>query len=224
MLTYHADFGLSEAQVHTQVDASAGRIGIVTPLGNYFEGTALANILTGGGSTDYIFSFEGNDTITGGRGSDSLEGGVGNDVYVYNSGDGSDTIGDIQTTASTDIIRFGTGIKASDLSFSRTVNTNDVTINIKTGGSVFIPSQMDSIGWFGVEMLKFADGSSMSAGQIRSALLQQTAGNDTMTLQCTLLPNYNSHAAKPRKVKKLNISVNMVRNTPDEMAGSTPSF
>jgi hypothetical protein len=36
----------------------------------------------------------GRGTLSGGQGNDALNGGIGNDVYVYNPGDGADTIKD----------------------------------------------------------------------------------------------------------------------------------
>jgi Ca2+-binding RTX toxin-like protein len=51
-------------------------------------GNELVNSLTGG---------LGDDTLTGGIGNDVLRGGTGNDLYVYTSGDGTDTIYDDTT-------------------------------------------------------------------------------------------------------------------------------
>jgi hypothetical protein len=48
--------------------------------------------LTGGGGADQLFGGSGNDTLIGGVGADQLFGGNGNDTYIWNPGDGSDTI------------------------------------------------------------------------------------------------------------------------------------
>ncbi|MFC3645397.1 calcium-binding protein, partial [Planctobacterium marinum] len=50
------------------------------------------DLLEGGGGDDIIYGGFGDDTLSGGDGSDHLEGGLGNDTYIYNSGDGIDTI------------------------------------------------------------------------------------------------------------------------------------
>ncbi|MFA7062047.1 MAG: hypothetical protein WC156_14665, partial [Pedobacter sp.] len=50
--------------------------------------------LYGGKSNDYLAGGANNDTLTGGKGDDTLYGGTGNDFYMYNIGDGNDTIVD----------------------------------------------------------------------------------------------------------------------------------
>ena len=52
--------------------------------------------LTGNQKNNKIFGGSGNDTLTGGKGNDSLTGGDGSDVFVWNKGDGSDTILDYE--------------------------------------------------------------------------------------------------------------------------------
>ena len=67
------------------------------------EGTSGNDTLTGDveddtldgmGGNDTIQGGGGNDTIVGGTGNDTLDGGAGADTYVFNSGDGHDTIQD----------------------------------------------------------------------------------------------------------------------------------
>src|SRR6476660_4161473 len=48
--------------------------------------------LAGGGGADQLFGGSGNDTLIGGVGADQLFGGNGNDTFIWNPGDGSDTI------------------------------------------------------------------------------------------------------------------------------------
>jgi trimeric autotransporter adhesin len=54
--------------------------------------------LDGGADIDRIYAGNGADTIVGGAGDDNLQGNYGNDIYVYRSGDGSDTIKDYDVT------------------------------------------------------------------------------------------------------------------------------
>ncbi len=49
-------------------------------------------ILDGMGGNDSIAGAGGDDTLVGGTGNDTLDGGAGADTYVFNSGDGNDTI------------------------------------------------------------------------------------------------------------------------------------
>ncbi len=55
-------------------------------------GCENADAITGGEKWDHLYGMQGNDTLTGGKGNDYLEGGKDIDTYVYNSGDGLDTI------------------------------------------------------------------------------------------------------------------------------------
>lgn len=67
----------------------------------------------------------GSDTLIGGEGDDIMRGGLGDDVYVYNLGDGNDLIQEESPDvgASTDVLRFGTGINQNNISFYRTADT-----------------------------------------------------------------------------------------------------
>ncbi|MDY0013412.1 MAG: putative Ig domain-containing protein [Rhodocyclaceae bacterium] len=99
---------------------------------NDLTGTNLADRLHGGGDNDALHGGAGsdelhggvgNDALHGGAGSDELHGGVGNDVltggagddaYVFNKGDGVDTIIDSGAT-DFNYIRFGTDIRPEDI-------------------------------------------------------------------------------------------------------------
>ena len=80
------------------------------------------DIITGGVGDDTIFGDSGNDTINGNIGNDIITGGVGNDIlsgdegedtYVFNEGDGTDTINDMAGDTMT--VQFdGSGYVASD--------------------------------------------------------------------------------------------------------------
>jgi Ca2+-binding RTX toxin-like protein len=48
--------------------------------------------ITGGSQADSMLGESGNDTITGGLGNDQLSGGDDSDTFVWNNGDGSDTV------------------------------------------------------------------------------------------------------------------------------------
>ncbi|MBN3958688.1 putative Ig domain-containing protein [Nostoc sp. NMS8] len=97
----------------------------VTPL--KLTGTSNADILTGTASNNIITGLAGNDTITGNKGNDTLTGGSGQDRFVYNLGDGTDTITDFggvgkganpsaAVIAATDTLKFqGSGLTARKL-------------------------------------------------------------------------------------------------------------
>ena len=91
------------------------------------------DILHGGDGNDTIYgdinntsSYNGgNDTLIGGLGNDFLDGGRGDDTYIYNLGDGLDTIND---SHGNEIIKFGEWINQSDLAFNQ--DENNLIINI----------------------------------------------------------------------------------------------
>ncbi|EKA2349331.1 hypothetical protein OI685_004301, partial [Salmonella enterica subsp. enterica serovar Newport] len=65
----------------------------------------------GSENIDAIVGSSGDDILYGGTGNDILRGGVGNDTYLFNRGDGQDTLrGDYHNTPETNILKFGAGI------------------------------------------------------------------------------------------------------------------
>jgi len=77
------------------------------------------DIVDGGAGNDSISGDSGIDIITGGLDNDFLLGGDGNDTYVFNRGDGNDTIFDIGFfDDESDAIEFN-GYNAEDVIFSR---------------------------------------------------------------------------------------------------------
>jgi Ca2+-binding RTX toxin-like protein len=52
------------------------------------------DILLGGAGNDYLNGGAGNDMLIGGAGQDELNGGAGKDTYIFNEGDGEETIDD----------------------------------------------------------------------------------------------------------------------------------
>lgn len=93
---------------YEQWNVAAGNSGVTaTPRINsksqIFIGAGGADNFTGGQLNDFFYSGDGidtlsggdgEDTLIGGKGADTLTGGAGNDLYVYQSGDGPDTIAD----------------------------------------------------------------------------------------------------------------------------------
>jgi|GEM_PF-1320912 len=76
-------------------------------------GQGWNDTMYGGDGNDLIEGGSGNDTLIGGKGDDTLNGDMGDDIYIYNKGDGADTIID---RCGKDKIKFGEGIKKEDLS------------------------------------------------------------------------------------------------------------
>ncbi len=120
-------------------------------------------------TSDTLMGTQELDYLDGGAGDDYLEGGDSADIYVFNRGYGADTIEDNQDNIllkGDDAVLFGDQVALSDLEFSRTGGSHDVTIGLKnTADSLTIKNQFDAYqtGSFGVvwldriEMFFFSD-------------------------------------------------------------------
>ena len=71
--------------------------------------------IIGNAQNNSIHGGNKNDTIYGGKGNDKLYGGYGDDVFVYNDGDGNDTIYDY--AEGKDVIKINKSIKSTSIGF-----------------------------------------------------------------------------------------------------------
>ena len=173
-------------------------------LGFDISGNNEANVLTGGSATDRIKGLGGNDTLQsglgadvleGGQGDDLLSGGMGNDTYVFNLGDGIDTIQDVASTGEGNRIQFGSGISQADLTFTHDEVAQTLTIQVGSSGTdKLLLTNFDLTGANGslvVDTLAFADGSTAQlaallgttdaiTGTPSNDVLTGTSGNDTI--------------------------------------------
>ena len=113
--------------------------------------------ITGTGGDDLLIGDSGNNVFDGGIGNDYLQGGQGNDTYLFNLGGGQDTINDYDSTnGNLDTLRFGVGITADDISFSR--SGNDIVLGINgTSDQVTIQNWITGDA-YRIEKVAFADG------------------------------------------------------------------
>ncbi|WP_170138706.1 calcium-binding protein [Edaphovirga cremea] len=87
-------------------------------------GNAGNDQLSGGEGDDKLYGEAGNDVLIGGQGNDYLEGGAGSDTYLFNAGDGQDTIYNNDTgLAKTDTLQFGEGFSPEEVILSRYITT-----------------------------------------------------------------------------------------------------
>jgi Ca2+-binding RTX toxin-like protein len=115
-----------------------------------------ADSLDGGAGNDSLNGGNGDDTLIGGTGNDTLMGGTGNDTYVFNKGDGVDTIYDADwTVGNADTLKLGAGITAAGTVVTR-VN-DDAVLSFGGGDQVTIQNYFSNDG-FRVEKINFADG------------------------------------------------------------------
>jgi Ca2+-binding RTX toxin-like protein len=116
------------------------------------RGNSLNNLLTGNAANNTLVGYTGNDTLTGNAGADILNGGLGNDIlrggvgddtYIFNRGDGLDTLSDSDATAGNkDTVQVG--VDPLDLIFTRSGakltldfygSTDALTVQAWYGGS-----------------------------------------------------------------------------------------
>ena len=147
------------------------------------------NATAGTEGNDAIYGFNYADTLAGGHGDDVLQGGREDDTYIYNRGDGNDTIievPDSQTSAFDTLVLHG--IAPSSVSLVR--DGNDITLVIAESaagagdaGSVKLKNEGDEFFSEGLERITFDDGTVWSQTDLRLMLLAQasTSGNDTIT-------------------------------------------
>ena len=121
--------------------------------------------ITGTSGNDTLYGAAGDDSIQGLAGNDDLRDySGGNDTYVYNIGDGHDTISDYNPagTAESDVIKFGAGISANNLVFSD-VNDGDLKIsfNNTTTDSITIKYHLYGDSHWDLSTIQFNDGSTL---------------------------------------------------------------
>lgn len=90
-------------------------------LDNALYGDAGDNVMYGLAGDDLLNAGMGNDTLRGGRGNDLLYGSGGDDTYLFNRGDGQDTIvnGLVGITPQAGTLVLGSDISSRQLWFSR---------------------------------------------------------------------------------------------------------
>ncbi len=144
--------------------------------------TALNLHLNGGAGNDTLDARGSlNTVLNGGTGNDSLIGGARSDIYLFNLGDGKDTItehGD--SFRRNDEIRFGSGINVSDISVTR-VGQNLVLNHIIGQDQITINNWFDGT-QNKIEQIKFNDGTIWEREAVTSQFtsVSGTDGDDTL--------------------------------------------
>ena len=96
-------------------------------------GTGYRDNLVGAGAAQFLDGGEGNDTLEGHGGNDTLSGGNGDDHYIWQRGEGNDTIND-QGASVTEVDRLKlVGISQNDVTLTRDGVTNNIQLVITNG-------------------------------------------------------------------------------------------
>ncbi len=163
-------------------------------------GNELDNVLIGSGDDNVLAGLAGRDTLWGGyaveseagpagSGDDTLIGGTGHDTYLFNLGDGIDTIQDVASAGEGNRIQFGAGITRNDLVLTEDQATRTLMIAVGTGGDAIRLTNFDLTGVNGasvVETLAFADGSSASLASLLGPSITITGTADAEVLVGTV--------------------------------------
>ncbi|WP_283204928.1 calcium-binding protein, partial [Chitinivorax sp. B] len=160
---------------------------------DYLTGTAGNDQLQGLGGNDQLQGMDGNDTLRGGKDHDLLVGGLGQDAYLFDRGDGIDTIAGGSTSLNSysslaeDELRLGQGLKVGDIRLLR--YNRDLLLDLGQGDGIVLADHFD-IGDNAPPMatalrtVRLADGTVFNlATEYVKALgtPQATAGNDRFT-------------------------------------------
>lgn len=150
----------------------------------------------GSDSDDIITGTTYGERIIGGKGADFLQGGLGDDVYVWNPGDGNDTIYE-SDDRTFDVIEFGGGITGSDIALRRGEghNDDDLYIDILTTGETILVDRQFQVSHEEfdpnsnddrlvlvpvIDELRFSDGSSWNYNYIRDFFTTGTDADQTL--------------------------------------------
>lgn len=101
-------------------------------------------VYTGTAGNDTINGTTGIDTISGGKGNDSLNGGSGNDTYIFNLGDGYDTIYDVGGIYVNNVLRLGQGITKDNIILSKIANDLVITFTNNTADKITVKNQFST--------------------------------------------------------------------------------
>ena len=120
----------------------------------------------GDSGNDELYGEKGNDTLIGGSGNDYMEGGAGADAYVFNLGDGTDTIHDHEYNNEViDKIVFGAGISAEDVVMKRI----DKNLMVKYSDTDSFVVQDAYVGHYGITGMKFVESMEFEDGTVWDA-------------------------------------------------------
>ncbi|UCH48816.1 MAG: VCBS domain-containing protein [Betaproteobacteria bacterium] len=154
---------------------------VVRYLDRVITGSDLADTLNGGGGNDTISGGAGADTLTGAGGNDLLSGGAGSDTYVFNPGDGVDTIVDAPVLAEVNTLQFGAGVTPDMLSLS----LGSLVIHVGSNGDAVHLGSFDGSDPFNsldITRFVFDDGTEWAPGELLSLGIgiEGTSDNDLL--------------------------------------------
>jgi trimeric autotransporter adhesin len=184
------------------IDAGAGNDTVFGRLGNdtliggdgadTLNGEGGNDTLLGGADVDVLNGNAGDDVLDSGSGNETLiNGGTGNDTYLFGIGDGQDRVfnfvnstgfAESDATTTTDGVLFKAGVLAASVSARR--NNLDLVLSISgASDTITVNSQFfgDSpASTYGVDEVRFTDGTVWTQAMLSAMVLQGTAAGETL--------------------------------------------
>ncbi|HBZ8587261.1 TPA: calcium-binding protein, partial [Salmonella enterica subsp. enterica] len=135
----------------------------------------------GSENIDAIVGSSGDDILYGGTGNDILRGGAGNDTYLFNRGDGQDTLrGDYQSKAETNTLKFGAGITADQV-MVRCSDSSDLLLTLAgSTDRILVENFFSGDDKNPLQVVEFADGTRWTVTDLVARAQQGTDGADTL--------------------------------------------
>ena len=143
---------------------------------DYLENNSGNDYIEGGAGNDTLIA-HGNDTLIGGTGNDVLEGRNNAEEYVFNLGDGHDTI---KPSWGNDTITFTEGFNAEDIHFYSD-NDNNVLIEFDGIDDSILMENVIGGSNGSDKVYKFSDGTVLTYQDMMNNLeIQGTSGSDSL--------------------------------------------
>jgi hypothetical protein len=158
---------------------------------DYFEGNDGVDLLFGGAGNDSFRGGRGDDLLLGGVGDDYLRGDTGSDTYLFGRGDGQDRIENYDWwngapepdwQSAIDVLQFKRGIAPGEVAAARA--GGDLVLTLAGGADqvrvgAYFANDVTNRG-FGVDEIRFVDGTVWTDAEIRGFVTQGTAANDVI--------------------------------------------
>jgi len=188
-------FTFSDGNVLALSDIQASYLTLSVPQGRSIFVAPDQNLIIQGNNGGTIYTNDGSDTVYGGgnstivlgagqdvidagAGVSSISGGSGDDTFLFNQGDGQQTI---SINGGNDSISFGSGITASELSFTAQGTNLIITINDGSNDQIVVQGQLSADPTRVIQSVGFADGTQLTWAQIQQQFeIAGTAPGDTI--------------------------------------------